>query len=482
MRIPHKKLIQYNLSRLSEYENYGRKHAKSIYRWLREFFDESHSGHNAFEPSGSLHTKPVNSKPKAHNTTPSVYSYKAIYSRQRSWLDFFTTSVNKIVEHNYPLQYILKDHPFNELTLRVKRPILIPRPETEEWSTRLALLIRSKLISPSTSPPIEKKQESQPELQLQNRKHKRELKILDLCTGTGCIALNLAKTISSSSSSFFSSLLSHPVSTRPFDYKCSVVGLDLNPAAVNLATYNKRLNNIENAKFYQFNVFNLYKLSKRTDFDIVVSNPPYVPSYEYDGTGSDEYVTDSVKKFEDRHALVPNLSCSNSVRPYKLSSNENHNNARAGYVDSLGIEIHLAIIDFVYTQNTKFTTGLPKVVLEVSCSSYYELSTNNSLHAKHSITEKSHSPISYTTAGGSVCPEVTQQSNALFEMYKNLTLNDIRYHDASANSNTTANTIKKGGVLSQAQLLANIIKYKYNRPSVEIWLDCFGKERVVLGY
>ena len=100
------------------------------------------------------------------------------------------------VEHK-PLQYILGKVPFGDLEILVKQHILIPRPETEEW----VLWLINNHKWPKDKP----------------------LNILDLCTGSGCIGLQLAKSF-------------------PF---AMAVGIDSNPTAIVLAEQNKKLNNIK---------------------------------------------------------------------------------------------------------------------------------------------------------------------------------------------------------------------------------------------
>lgn len=152
------------------------------------------------------------------------------------------------LDHKHkPLQYILGDVPFCNLTIQVKKPILIPRPETEEWCTWL----------------IEKLQPIKNE----------QLRILDLCTGSGCIALALAKAL--------------PEST--------VIGIDINPEAISLANTNKKLNKIINVNFVQSNLYE--KLTRQT-FDIIVSNPPYISENEY------KELEPTVREWEDKKALV----------------------------------------------------------------------------------------------------------------------------------------------------------------------------------
>ena len=76
------------------------------------------------------------------------------------------------VAHNKPLQYLLKTVPFCNLNIAVRPPVLIPRPETEEWCSSLIAQLHPVRNLP--------------------------LRILDLCTGSGCIALSLAHALPNS--------------------------------------------------------------------------------------------------------------------------------------------------------------------------------------------------------------------------------------------------------------------------------------------
>ena len=147
-----------------------------------------------------------------------------------------------------PLQYILEHIPFCNVDIIVQPPILIPRPETENWVSWL----------------IEKLKK------LENN----NLNILDMCSGTGCIALALAKAF--------------PDST--------VIGTDINPQAIELSLKNKQLNKIKNVQFLQSNYYE--KIEKNKKFDLIVSNPPYISKEDW------ELLSDTVKKWEDKKALV----------------------------------------------------------------------------------------------------------------------------------------------------------------------------------
>lgn len=151
------------------------------------------------------------------------------------------------IEKHKPLQYIFGSVPFLDLTILVKPPVLIPRPETEYWCS---LLIKKLAL-------------------LKNKK----LTILDLCTGTGCIGLALAHRFS----------------------EATVYAIDINPIACKLAQENKELNNISNLIILESNLYN--KLPDGIKFDLIVANPPYIDPNEW------ETLDLIVKKWEDPLAL-----------------------------------------------------------------------------------------------------------------------------------------------------------------------------------
>lgn len=152
------------------------------------------------------------------------------------------------VQHSMPLQYIFGTVPFLNLTLEVKSPTLIPRPETEYWCSVI----------------IEKLKK------LKNQK----LTILDLCTGTGCIALSLAQAFP----------------------QAHVYAVDITSAACNLAYKNAKTNGITNVTIVKSDLY--ATLPSDLKFDFIVSNPPYVTELEW------QTLDPLIKKWEDKRALV----------------------------------------------------------------------------------------------------------------------------------------------------------------------------------
>jgi release factor glutamine methyltransferase len=125
-----------------------------------------------------------------------------------------------------PLQYILGSVEFHGLKIHVGPGVLIPRPETELIVEELLRLL---------APPA------------------RGLRLLDRCTGSGCLALAAARELPGS----------------------HVVGTDISEAALAYARKNAGENGIENAVFRKGHLFE--PVGDET-FDAIVSNPPYVAS------------------------------------------------------------------------------------------------------------------------------------------------------------------------------------------------------------
>jgi release factor glutamine methyltransferase len=137
-----------------------------------------------------------------------------------------------------PVQYILGETTFYGLLFLVNENTLIPRPETEELV---------ELIIESTN------------YELRNTK----LKVLDIGTGSGCIAISLAKHLPTS----------------------EVYAIDVSEEALVTAKKNAELNKVA-IDFISTNILDVVTLSAVAgldkQFDIIVSNPPYVRNLEKD--------------------------------------------------------------------------------------------------------------------------------------------------------------------------------------------------------
>jgi len=133
--------------------------------------------------------------------------------------------VHRLQRHE-PLQYVLGETQFCSLTLKVNPSVLIPRPETEE----LASIVADRHSSFTT-----------------------HHSLLDLCTGSGCLAIALAKRFPNA----------------------SVTAVDVSATALETAHRNAALNNV-NINFLQYDVLLPSFLQTAGSYDIIVSNPPYV--------------------------------------------------------------------------------------------------------------------------------------------------------------------------------------------------------------
>lgn len=138
------------------------------------------------------------------------------------------TALSRLLIHE-PLQYIIGETEFFGLQFRVNKNVLVPRPETEE----LVQWIKEDFISEEIE----------------------SVKILDIGTGSGCIAITLAKIFP----------------------KSKVSALDVSEEALKVAGENARLNGVE-VIFIEADILDLETLPGK--FDVIVSNPPYVRELE----------------------------------------------------------------------------------------------------------------------------------------------------------------------------------------------------------
>lgn len=133
-----------------------------------------------------------------------------------------------------PIQYILGSSEFYGLPFLVNKHTLIPRPETEELVDWILSELQSNKVK-----------------RLQSDK----ISILDIGTGSGCIAISLAKHLP----------------------KAEITAVDVSENALKMANKNAELNKVH-INFKQLNILEVAGLPK--NFDIIVSNPPYVRSLE----------------------------------------------------------------------------------------------------------------------------------------------------------------------------------------------------------
>lgn len=134
------------------------------------------------------------------------------------------------LKQEIPVQYLLGRTSFYGLEFEVNENVLIPRPETEEL---VEWIIESQM----------------------SKAEGHNVKILDIGTGSGCIAVSLAKNIQNA----------------------QVFAIDVSEKALATAQKNAKNNDV-NVTFIQKNILQTQDLEQQ--FDIIVSNPPYVRELE----------------------------------------------------------------------------------------------------------------------------------------------------------------------------------------------------------
>jgi len=149
-------------------------------------------------------------------------------------------SINQL-KKNMPIQYVVGQTEFMGMKYFLNIEVLIPRPETEE-------LVSWVLVS----------------------KPKNQ-KILDIGTGSGCIAISLAK----------------------FLKTCEITAWDLNNKILNVARKNAVLNNVD----VSFEIQDIKSIKTKEKFDVIISNPPYIT------LGEKQFIKKNVLLHEPHKAL-----------------------------------------------------------------------------------------------------------------------------------------------------------------------------------
>ncbi len=157
------------------------------------------------------------------------------------------------LQQHKPLQYVLGEAWFHHLKFKVNENVLIPRPETEELVELVLADRRSFLTDPA---------------------------ILDIGTGSGCIPIAIKKKLQAS----------------------SVVAIDVSEPALELAKENACYHNTA-INFIQMDFLDEAQWGQLATFDIIISNPPYIPEKEK------EQLAKNVVAYEPHAALfVPDHS------------------------------------------------------------------------------------------------------------------------------------------------------------------------------
>lgn len=172
-------------------------------------------------------------------------------------------AIDKRITH-YPLQYIVGEWEFMGIPFKVNENVLIPRQDTEILVEKALEIIGSEF-----------------------EKIKGKISVMDMCTGSGCIGISVAK-------------------------KCqntSVTCVDISKAALEVAKENGKLNGVKNISFIESDLFE----NVNGKFNVIISNPPYITSAEI------KKLMPEVKDFEPHLALDGD---SDGLKFYKLIINQ----------------------------------------------------------------------------------------------------------------------------------------------------------------
>ena len=159
-------------------------------------------------------------------------------------IDYFNSLLQKRLNYE-PISKIIKKKNFWKYDFFVNSNVLDPRPETE-------LIIEEVLRN------------------IKDRK--KQYKILDIGTGSGCLAICLAKELTNS----------------------KITAIDISKRAINVAKKNIKLKKLEHQ--IDLKLIDINKIKDK--YDIIVSNPPYLTECEY------EKAQEEIKNFEPKVALV----------------------------------------------------------------------------------------------------------------------------------------------------------------------------------
>jgi len=129
-----------------------------------------------------------------------------------------------------PVQYIIGEQEFMSLPFKVTPDVLIPRSDTEILVEHI----------------------------IEKYKNADEIEIMDIGTGSGCIAVSLA-----------------------YYLRSQVTAVDISPKALDIAQWNAKINGVENKMtFIQKDILSGFPENiKEASFDVIVSNPPYIQSH-----------------------------------------------------------------------------------------------------------------------------------------------------------------------------------------------------------
>jgi len=230
-------------------------------------------------------------------------------------VDTFIELMNKRAK-GYPIQYILGGREFMGLEFHIEEGVLIPRPDTEVLVEKTIEYINKRFSD-------------------------KFVNVLDLGCGSGAISLSVAN----------------------YCKNAIVYGVDISSIGIKVANINKNKFGLNNVKFYKGDLFNaLEGVDIKDGFQIIVSNPPYIPSNVIEGLQTE------VKDFEPRLALDGGMDGLDFYRKITRESKSFLKDKglliyEIGYDQGKMVEEILISHDFKNTTILKDLQGLDRVVL-----------------------------------------------------------------------------------------------------------------------
>ncbi len=180
--------------------------------------------------------------------------------------DNYEEALQKL-KSGYPVQYIIGNVEFYNSLIKVNENVLIPRFETEYLVEKTIKYLKKININ--------------------------NPKILEIGTGSGCIAIALKKHLN-----------------------CDVDAIDINPKAITIAKDNAILNKVD----INFMHLDIHDFKSENKYDLIISNPPYVP------IGNE---VDEKTKYEPQNAI---FASDNGLYFYKIILNKVKNNLKPNYL------------------------------------------------------------------------------------------------------------------------------------------------------
>ena len=178
--------------------------------------------------------------------SPQLFSNKLSEQLSKEREEKYFSLIEKHIKEDVPLSHLVGFEYFYDRKFKVTKDVLSPRMETEELIYRVVEYVKST--------------------------KKNNLKILDLCTGSGIIAITLKKELS--------------------QFSIDVVASDISEEAIKVAKENAQSHDAT-TKFIQSDIFN----NIADKFDIIVSNPPYIDRKD------EVTMQDNVLKYDPHLAL-----------------------------------------------------------------------------------------------------------------------------------------------------------------------------------